>query len=74
MFYLVRVAIEYTRSFALHATKYILETLDNGKQSFVAEFKFIDNTSVNRNVSKLNVRNTYEIVEKENSKYLFSSN
>ena len=44
------------------------------KQGFVTEFEFIDNTSVNRNISNLNARNIFELVEKDNSKYfLYSS-
>ena len=36
---------------------------------FVTEFEFIDNTSVNCNISNLNAKNTFELVEKEKSKY-----
>ena len=35
---------------------------------------FIGNTSVKCNISNLNVKNTFELVEKENSKYFLSSN
>ena len=50
------------------------ERLEKRKEGFVTDFEFIDNTSVNRNISNLNARNTFELVEKENSKYFLSSN
>ena len=50
------------------------ERLGKRKEGFVTDFEFIDNTSVNRNISNLNARNTFELVEKENSKYFLSSN
>ena len=45
-----------------------------GKQGLLTEFDFINNTSVNRNISNLNARNTFKLVEKDNSKYFHSSN
>ena len=36
-------------------------------------FEFIDSTSINRNISNLNARNTFELVGKDNSKYFLSS-
>ena len=60
-------------SFALYETKSTLERLEKAKQGFETGFEFIDNTSLKRNINNLNVRNTLELVEKENSKYLLSS-
>ena len=51
-----------------------IERLERRKQGFVTELVFIDNTSVNRNISNSNARNTFEFVEKDNSKYFLSSN
>ena len=54
--------------------KSTLERAEMGKQGFVTEFKFIDKTAVNRNICNLNARSTFELVEKDNSKYFLSSN
>ena len=69
-----RVAIWNMWSFALHVTKSTLKRLEKGKQGFETGFEFIDNTFVNRIINNLNARNTFELVEKENSKYFLSSN
>ena len=53
--------------------EFIGETAE-GKTGFHTEFEIIDNTSVNRNSSNLNTRNTFGLVEKENSKYSLFSN
>ena len=53
--------------------EFIGETAE-GKTGFHTEFEIIGNTSVNRNSSNLNTRNTFELVEKENSKYSLFSN
>ena len=37
-------------------------------------YVFMGNTSVTRNTSNLNARNTFELVKKENSKYFLSPN
>ena len=55
--------------FALHVTKSTLERLENGKQGLETGFEFINKSSVHRIVKNLNVRNPFEHVEKENSKY-----
>ena len=36
-------------------------------------YVFIRNTSVNHNTSNLNARNTFQLLEKENPKYVLSS-
>ena len=45
-----------------------------GKQGFEIGFEFLYNTYINRNINILNARNTFERVDKENSKYFVSSN
>ena len=61
-------------SLALNVTKSGSERLEKGKQGFEAGFQFIGNTSVNRNINNLNAaRNTFELMEKVNSKYSLSS-
>ena len=54
--------------------EYRLERLEKGKQGFQIGFEFIDNTSFNRNINNLNAKNTFELVEKKNSKYSLSLN
>ena len=59
---------------SVYVVKSTLERLEKGKQWFETGFEFIDNTSINCNINNLNARNTFELVEKENSKYFLSSN
>ena len=44
------------------------------EQGLVTVFEFIGNTSVNCNIGDLYMRNTFELVEKNSSKYFLSSN
>ena len=61
-------------SFPLHVTESTLERLGKGKQGFETGFEFVCNTYVNRNINNLNARNTFELLDKKNSKYFLSSN
>ena len=61
-------------SFALHGTNSTLERLDKGKKGFETGFEFVYNTSVNCNINNVNAKNTFELVDKKNSKNFLSSN